>query len=58
MARLELMYLRRKIEWFRRWMVQLAAQKGSLVDREVIELSQKLDMLIVDYQRLKLYMGI
>lgn len=58
MAKLELMYLRRKIEWFRQRLIKLAAQKGSLIDREVIEVSQKLDMLIVDYQRLKLYLGV
>lgn len=56
MARSELMFLRRKIEWVRQSMMRLAAAKGSLVDREVIEASQKLDRLIVEYQRLKLYL--
>lgn len=58
MAKLELMYLRRKIEWFRQRMIKLATKKGSLIDGEVIEVSQRLDMLIVEYQRLKLNLGI
>lgn len=40
------------IDQLRFQLVELAMKKGNFLDREVIELSQQLDKLIVQYQQL------
>jgi hypothetical protein len=43
----------RKIEKLRLQMIDLAMEKGSFIDKNVIELSKQLDHLILQYQLLK-----
>lgn len=49
----EELQLELKVESFRIQMIELAAEKGSLIDGKVIEISQQLDTLLVRLQRMK-----
>jgi hypothetical protein len=45
--------LSRMIEKLRCQMIELAAEKGNLMDENVIEISQQLDKLLLQFQKLK-----
>lgn len=42
-----------KVEKFRVQMIRLAEEKGNLLDGKVLEISQQLDRLLVQLQRMK-----
>lgn len=44
--------LKEKIEKLRLEMIRIAGEKGCLLDQHVVEASRKLDLLILQYQRI------